>query len=535
MPMHRNALLLAAGLAVLSLIAAPVASAQKYYERGTRTYQRTPSHSPRTPTKPPRSDNRHHGGRHNGGFNEGAAIGAAIGVLPGIIRALPRNEPPPGGGQFIDDGSIDEPIDHVRRHRPRRVRPRTPRRVQVPLPPPRRVAQRPSGVPPAGETRLIPDEVVIELSNAVSDQQITALQNRFQLQRIESYRSTLSGTTMFRWRIPDSRSVPDVVRALEQDSVVASAQPNYRYTLQQNPAAPAHQGDPAQYELAKLDLLRAHTLANGDDVRVAVIDSAVDLQSPELTGSIAGHFDTLKSPRKAHAHGTAIAALIAAHGKLVGAAPGAKILAVRAFDPDSAGGAQGSTFSVLKGLDWAAEHHAQIINMSFAGPADPALQRALEAAHDRGMVLIAAAGNAGAESPPLYPAAYRYVIAVSATDADNHLLEQSNRGDQIALAAPGKDVLVALPGGTYEVSSGTSYSAAEVSGVAALLIERDGTLTPGRLRALLQGSAKDLGPKGYDPMFGFGLVNAYDALTRETAPVTAAVPLPIARVSDGPR
>ncbi len=247
-------------------------------------------------------------------------------------------------------------------------------------------------------------------------------------------------------------------------------------------------------------------------MRVAVIDSAIDLQSPELTDSIVGTFDTLKSPRKAHAHGTSIAGLIAAHGKLMGAAPGAKILAVRAFDPD-ANGAQGSTFNIITGLDWAAENRARIINMSFAGPPDPALHRALQAAHKKGIALIAAAGNAGPKSPPLYPAADPEVIAVSATDADDHILEQSNRGRQIALAAPGKDILVALPDGGVEVSSGTSYSAAEVSGVAALLIQRDGKITPDKLRRLLEKTAKDLGPKGRDPLFGYGLVNAYDALT----------------------
>ena len=368
----------------------------------------------------------------------------------------------------------------------------------------------------------------------MSARQITALQRRFRLQRIELHRFALTGTTFYRWRIPDRRSVPAVIRSLEQDRLVASAQPNYLYSLQQSETKTAGEADSAQYALAKLRLPQAHQLAKGDDVRVAVINSAIDLDSPELAGSIAGTFDTLKSPRKPHAHGTSIAGLIAAHGQLTGAAPGAKILAVRAFDP-GASGAQGSTFNIVKGLDWAVQNKARIINMSFAGPADPALHRALQAAHKQGIALIAAAGNAGAKSPPLYPAADPAVIAVSATDAEDKLLEQSNRGRQIALAAPGKDILVALPDGGVEVSSGTSYSAAEVSGVAALLIQRDGKLSPDKLRRLLEKTAQDIGPKGRDPLFGYGLVNAFDALTTATAPVTAQVPLPIARVSTGAR
>ncbi|MGA7971707.1 MAG: S8 family serine peptidase [Pseudolabrys sp.] len=533
MSVHRKALLLLAGVAALNFAVAPGASAQKYnyYKRGDYTHRTiTPRHTaPPTHSSPNRGrphrggDGGHHDG---GGLDAGTAIGIGI-AIGTIIQSLPKDQPRPGGGHFIDNGTIDEPVDH--RHVRRHLRHRQ-------SPPQRTTRRGPSGAPPAGETRLVPDEVVIEVSNRATARQITALQRRFRLQRIESHRFALTGTTFFRWRIPDRRSVASVIRALERDRLVASAQPNYLYKMQQSAPEAGNEGRSAQYALAKLHLPQAHTIATGKDVRVAVIDSAVDLASPELTGSIAGHFDTLTSPRKAHAHGTSIAVLIAGHGMLTGAAPGAQILAVRAFDPDAQGGAQGSTFNILRGLDWAVQHHARIINMSFAGPPDPALSRALQVANRKGIVLIAAAGNAGPKSPPLYPAADPEVIAVSATDPDDHLLEQSNRGRQIALAAPGKDILVALPGGRIEVSSGTSYSAAEVSGVAALLIQRDGKLTPTRLRRLMQESAKDLGPKGRDPLFGYGLANAYAALAREGAQLTAElptenVPLPVSRVS----
>lgn len=429
------------------------------------------------------------GGYQGGGGSRGPGWGAAI---PGIIMAVPHLIPrdaqgAPGGGRFIDDGSIDDG---------------PPRR-----PPPQNAARRgPSGAPPANERRLVPDEVVIELRNTVSPQQIDALQNRYRLTRLESQVSQLSGTTMYRWRIPDRRSVGAVVRALEADNVVASAQPNYQYTLQQT--APGA-GDPAQYELAKLRLPQAHELSRGGDIKVAVIDSGIDGAHAELDGSVAENFNALDTPMAAHSHGTAIAGLIAAHGKLLGAAPRAKILGVRAFDPKGAS-AQGTTFAILKGLDWAAAQNARIINMSFAGPNDPAIHRALEAAFKRGIVLIAAAGNAGAKSPPLYPAADVNVIAVSATDADDRLFEQSNRGNHIAVAAPGAQLLVATPDG-YEMSSGTSYSAATISGVVALLLEKRGDLTPAQVRGILQASARDLGPKGRDAMFGAGLADALAA------------------------
>ena len=452
------------------------------------------------------------GGYHGGGFR-GPGWGA---VVPGIIMAVPQGYR--SDDVFIDDGTVTD----------------GPRRTRQPN------SRGPSGAPAANERRLVPDEVVIEISSSVNAQQIDALQRRHRLARIESQTFQLSGTTLYRWRIPDRRSVATVVRALEGDRVVASAQPNYLFTLQQGPAdsqagnAAKSEGDPAQYELARLRLPQAHALAKGDDVLVAMIDSAVDIEHPELAGSIAGVFDTAREPAVAHKHGTAIAGLIAAHAKLMGAAPAAKILAVHAFDPNSAG-AEGTTFNILKGIDWAAAHGARIINMSFAGPADPAIHRSLEAAHRKGIVLVAAAGNAGAKSPPLYPAADRNVIAVSATDADDKLFEQSNRGPYIAVAAPGAQILVAAPGSSYEVSSGTSYSAAEVSGIVALMLQRKSDLTPDNVRNILQATAKDLGPKGPDAMFGAGLADAFGAVTAETAPVASANPRPIERVSTGAR
>jgi subtilisin family serine protease len=379
----------------------------------------------------------------------------------------------------------------------------------------------------------VPDEVVIEVANAVSPQQIDALQRRHRLTRVESQTFQLSGTTLFRWRIPDRRSVASVVRALEADRLVASAQPNYLFTLQQDEAKAASEGDAAQYALAKLRLPQAHALAKGDKVPVAVIDSGIDANHPELAGAIAESYDTLTAPMAPHKHGTAIAGLIAAHGKLMGAAPGAPILAIRAFDGTGAS-VEGTTFNILKGLDWAAAHGARVINMSFAGPSDPAIHRSLAAAHKKGIVLVAAAGNAGPKSPPLYPAADPNVIAVTATDAEDKLFPQSNRGRYIAVAAPGAQILVAIPDGGYEVASGTSYSAAEVSGIVALMLERNRDLPPDKVRDILLATAKDLGPKGRDILFGAGLADAYGALMAEQAPMAAA-PRPVERVSTGAR
>jgi subtilisin family serine protease len=124
----------------------------------------------------------------------------------------------------------------------------------------------------------------------------------------------------------------------------------------------------------------------------------------------------------------------------------------------------------------------------------------------------------------LYPAAYRTVIAVSATDSADRLFAASNRGKHIAVAAPGVDLVLPSPEGKYQVTSGTSFAAAYVSGLAALMIERNPSLTPDGVRAKLTATARDLGPKGPDEQFGAGLADAVGALAAagDGAPVTAA-------------
>ena len=375
-----------------------------------------------------------------------------------------------------------------------------------------------SGVPPVRERRFFPDEVVIELANGVLPQQIDSLEQRQRVVAIERRSSVLSGTTLLRARIADRRSVAAAVRALENDAVVISAQPNFRFALQQQSVArPPGNGGTLQYAPAKLRLPEAHQLATGGNVFVAVIDSGVDTSHAELDGAIAATFDTFPAPGEPHSHGTAIAGLIAAHAKLMGSAPAAHILAARAFEADGAG-ADGSTFNILKALDWAAISGARVINMSFAGPADPAIHRSLDAAHARGIVLVAAAGNAGAKSPPLYPGADPNVIAVTATDVDDKPFGAANRGAYIAVAAPGVDLLVAIPDGAYRISSGTSLAAAEVSGIAALMIERKPSLTPDDVRALLLATARPLGPS---ERTGAGLVDAYRAVSEQEPGPTA--------------
>jgi subtilisin family serine protease len=364
-------------------------------------------------------------------------------------------------------------------------------------------------LPPAGEARFVPNEVMLDIPAGVSTQTLDAIAARHRMTRLETRSFRLTGRTLHRWRLDGGGTVLAMIRGLAGERDVAGAQPNYLYALQQDGLPVA---DTAQYAAEKLDLPDAHHLATGAKILVALIDSGVDTSHPDLVGAVTADFDAATDAARQHPHGTGMAGAIAARRTLLGVAPRVGLLTVRAFG-STAGDAEGTTFNIIKGLDWAAERSARIVNMSFAGPPDPRLHDALLKASRKGMVLIAAAGNAGPNSAPLYPAADPNVIAVTATDAKDALFARANRGDYIAVAAPGVDILVPAPDGTYQLTTGTSVAAAEVSGVAALLIERNPSLTPKDVRAILMRTAKSLGPKGRDQDFGAGLVNAFKAVS----------------------
>ena len=378
--------------------------------------------------------------------------------------------------------------------------------------------------------RTIPAELVAEIDGALSDAQADELARRHGLARIGSQNFPLIGATMGLFRITDRRSLDTARRELAADASVRSVQPNFRYLLQDQKAA-LSEGDPAQYALVKLRLPEAHTLAHGTDVRVAVIDSGIDAAHPELAGSIVDPYDALGSKEGPHVHGTGIAGAIVSHARLMGGAPTARIVAIRAFGTVS-GAAESNSYVVLKAMDYAAVQKVQIVNMSFAGPKDPLIERAVAALAGRGIVLVAAAGNAGPKSPPLYPAANPGVIAVSATDEHDRLLPQSNRGGYVSVAAPGVEIFLPAPDGKYQMTSGTSFSAAYVSALAALMLERNPATKPDDLRAILMKTARDLGSPGRDDLFGAGEADAFAAVQAVT-PV-AAVPT-AAAVSEPPQ
>ncbi len=432
--------------------------------------------------------------------------GSGVGELPpavvilDLLRRLPQWPPRDSSdpGNEADDGPDRTPPrgDDDRPGRPRVSLPKPPRVVVVapgvpftPKPQPRSAGAPPAVTGPAGPAAL-DREVIVTLQPGADDATVFVLAQDFGLDGQTLYTSTLLGTRVVRLRILDQRTVAQVVQQLSGDARVDIAAPHYIYTASQGAAKPL---PVPQYAPQKLRLAEAHALAQGKRVKIAVIDTSVDAGHPVFNGARIATFDALGDGKGApESHGTAIAGIVGARAQMEGVAPASEVLSVRAFTAYGQSSARSYTLAILKGLDWAALNGARVVNMSFAGPADPVLEKAIAAADAQGMILVAAAGNGGPSAKPAYPAAYDQVLAVTATDDRDGLYKDANRGAYIAIAAPGVDIVAAAPGGAYDISSGTSLAAAHISGIAALMLERNPKLSGKDLLSALRESAHKL-------------------------------------------
>jgi subtilisin family serine protease len=358
-----------------------------------------------------------------------------------------------------------------------------------------------------------PREILVLLDAARADEIAARLARAHNISAEPQVPLALLDGVLVKLTLRRGQSLQRLLAAIDADPDVQLAQPNYDYRASRGPVP---QENAAQYAGKKIRLDEAHRLARGQGVVIAVIDTAIDADHPELAGAIAGTFDAVGDGSSSpDPHGTQIAGILAAHDKLKGVAPEAKLLGVRAFSGGKASPAQSTTLQVLKGIDWAFASNAKIMNMSFAGPMDPLLERAIKAAGQKGVIFVAAAGNNGPKAAPAYPAAYADVIAVTAVDEDDKLYAKANRGDYIFVAAPGVDIAVPVLKRKYDLASGTSMAAAHVSGVVALLLERSAALSAAEIRAILSSSARKPDTPLPEEAVGAGVLDAAGALARD--------------------
>ena len=240
-------------------------------------------------------------------------------------------------------------------------------------------------------------------------------------------------------------------------------------------------------------------------LRIGVIDSEVDVSHASLLNAdIKTKRFTRASEGLPKFHGTAIASLFVANDEnLVGLVPNSTLYSAAVFVTDPEKGDIASTVSLVKSLDWLLQAGVDVINLSLTGPPNRLLEVAIDKVSRTGVVVLAAAGNDGPMATPRYPAAYSSVVAVTAVDARGRAFRLANRGDYLALAAPGVNLRHALAGGGYTTSSGTSFAVPFVSTVVALLKQE---AAGDDVVARLYASALDLGEPGRDDVYGYGLL-----------------------------
>ncbi|WP_433477456.1 S8 family serine peptidase [Spirillospora sp. CA-142024] len=298
--------------------------------------------------------------------------------------------------------------------------------------------------------------------------------------------------------------------------------------------------DRQQPILNLLGMDAAWKITKGAGVTVAVVDSGVDPQQPDLRGKVTtgpnmlAEIDAGTQPKRLH--GTGMASLIAGRGHgtgggsgVIGMAPEAGILAIRSIGEKEDASfvryrtSEKADTAVARGIRYAADHGADVINLSLGKNEEvPEEREAIGYAIGKGVVVVSAVGNDGEDpgaldgdgfAPYSYPASYPGVIAVAATEPGHARAPFSNRNYSVLLSAPGAGLPVAGPGGQYFVSDGTSDSSAVVSGIAALVRAKHPKMAPALVAQALIQSTRHGPSGGYDPEVGFGEVHAARALS----------------------
>ena len=272
--------------------------------------------------------------------------------------------------------------------------------------------------------------------------------------------------------------------------------------------------------------------SSGGGIVLAVVDSGVDLNHPDLRDNLLpGFYQEGSSPDDGNGHGTHVAGIagaVANNGGVVGVAPQVKIIPVRVLGSNGTGSASGVAAGIVDAVDGG----AHIINMSLGSTqTSSAIFDAVNYAADNDVLLIAASGNCGdsfyflngcsSRHQTSYPAGHSVVVSVGATTDSLSRSSFSTANSTVELAAPGSSILSTYKDNQYAKLSGTSMASPNIAGTAALAWAANPSLSASDMRLLLRDAAIDLGPTGRDNQFGYGFVDAYEAVRAATFGTTS--------------
>lgn len=245
---------------------------------------------------------------------------------------------------------------------------------------------------------------------------------------------------------------------------------------------------------------------------IGIVDTGMNLKHEALVSSDIETI-TLRDPSLAPSgkqHGTAVAALLSGGygSRLPGLLPSAKLIAVDPYHRGARADDRTDIYDLVRAIDLLVARRPDAINLSLSGPESPLLKMAVDDAYKRNVPVIAAAGNNGPKAKPAFPAAYEGVIAVTAVDSKYKIFRRAVKGGHIDFAAPGVGIWTAAPQRGLRRASGTSYAAPFVTAAVALGKVREPAITPNAIETLLAGQTLDLGVKGRDEAYGWGLIRA---------------------------
>ncbi len=366
-------------------------------------------------------------------------------------------------------------------------------------------------------------EILVKFKDGVSDNSIESLNRR----KGGDVQEEIDEVGIERIRVDEGDSVTEALDEYKQSSKVEFAEPNFFVAASIVPNDYYYSA--YQWNMPKIDAPAAWDSEKGysHDVVVAVVDTGVDLGHPDLDSKMVQGYNFAYdngNPDDDNGHGTHVGGIVGAESNnsqgVAGVSWGAKIMPVKVLN------AWGSGYlsDVANGIIYAADHGADVINLSLGTSYySGTLQSAVDYAYNKGVTVIAAAGNSG-NSTMSYPAGCNHVIGVGATDQNDSKASFSTYNSSVDVSAPGVSIASSWyrgSGYSYALASGTSMAAPHVAGLAALLLSQDPSHGPDDVESIIKTACDDLGSAGRDDYFGEGRINAQLALSEDDSFVAA--------------